>query len=221
RAAAMGVPEDLWQREDTDAGYLQFINNSALGNNGTTIDAINPPLSGYTYTRTPGQAYAPSTYDWRHVALVGNSGQSASDRMPDGNTFVAISNGYMYEVDMNGTVVWQYPDDPQKAFRYTCDHPGIIALLGQNPCGINTVVEEGLKGSIVLLPNPTSGAVRLEGINTADLATIRLIDGTGRTLTTYSPGPSIDLEDRPNGAYMLEVVLRDGTRFIERIALSR
>ena len=72
------------------------------------IDAINPVRNGYLYPRTPGTAFGPTSYDWRHSCLANSAGQSASDRMPDGNTFVALSDSYMYEVNAQGTVVWQY-----------------------------------------------------------------------------------------------------------------
>ena len=204
-----------------NAGYLQFVNNSALGNTGTTIDAIDPPLNGYTYTRTPGQAFTPSTYDWRHVALTGNSGQSASDRMPDGNTFVAISNGYMYEVDTNGNVVWQYADGPQKAFRYTCDDPGIIALLGADPCGLNTGVEGSTGTAIGLSPNPTTGSLVLGGLSLSSIRAITVMDASGRIVSRPAPQRTIDLGTHQNGWYLVEVELTDGRHLFERVVLTR
>ena len=62
------------------------------------------------------------------------SGQSASDRMSNGNIYVNASGGQggagvMYEVDSIGNLVWgPYNASSPKGFRYECDYPGIIAL---------------------------------------------------------------------------------------------
>lgn len=199
-----------------NAGFLQFVNNAGGGGNQTTVDAINPPLNGYNYTLNAGQAYGPTSYDWRHVTLTSNSGQSASDRMPDGNTFVAISNGYMYEVDDNNTVVWQYADDPQKAFRFTCDHPGIVALLGANPCGTNSIEELGAE-ALILAPNPSNGEIRLNGINLSEVETMQLVDATGRVVETYRPSNYIDVHEHKNGVYVLNIELTSGTIISKRL----
>ena len=61
-------------------------------------------------------------------------GQSASDRMSNGNIFVNASGGQggagvMYEVDSLNNIIWgPFNAQSQKAFRYECDHPGIQVL---------------------------------------------------------------------------------------------
>ena len=124
-----------------DAGHIMFFNNRGISTTTSTVDAILAPHNGYTYSLTPGQAYAPSAPDFRHVCVNNASGQSAADRLSNGNTFVNLSGKYMYEVDSNDVVIWQYSAGPAKAFRYECDHPGIIALLGANPCNLTSVEE--------------------------------------------------------------------------------
>ena len=94
---------------------------------------INPERDGFTLPVDAGTVWGPTNYEWRHQCLANSAGQSASDRMPNGNTFVALSDAYMYEVDEAGTVVWQYNASPQKAFRYTCDDAGHHRAVGTRP----------------------------------------------------------------------------------------
>ena len=128
-----------------NGGFLQVFNNSGAGNNQSTIDAIETPLdpnTGYTYLRTTGQPFGPSSYSWRYDCPYDAPGQSASNRMTNGNVFVNASGGQggagiMYEADSLGQVVWTYNGGgPAKAFRYECEYPGIINLLN-NPCNVS------------------------------------------------------------------------------------
>tara|TARA_B100000902_G_scaffold398869_1_gene467289 strand:+ start:27793 stop:29469 length:1677 start_codon:yes stop_codon:yes gene_type:complete len=120
-----------------NSGFLQIFNNSGGGNNQSTIDGIKAPLdtvTGFTYFRNQGQPYDPISYSTRYQCVYSAPGQSASDRMSNGNIFVNASagqggSGVMYEVDSNGSIVWgPYNSQSQKGFRYECDYPGIIAL---------------------------------------------------------------------------------------------
>jgi hypothetical protein len=74
----------------------------------TCVDVINPPYNGYNYSLTPGSAYEPSTYNWRHT-YTGNMSQDNgnSQQLPNGNTLICIGmSGYIYEIDSNQTKVW-------------------------------------------------------------------------------------------------------------------
>ncbi len=125
------VHDTRWIPEDgrPNGGGIMFFNNEGAPNGGSTSDIIRPPYDGFNFSYTSGQAYGPTELESRHFCIDDSNGQSASDRLPNGNTFVALSNGYMYEVDQNDDVVWQYPEGPAKAFRYTCDYKGIQELL--------------------------------------------------------------------------------------------
>ena len=120
-----------------NGGYLQIFNNSGNGNGQSTIDGIETPLdpaTGYTYLRSPGQPFGPASFTTRYNCQYSAPGQSASDRMSNGNIFVNASggqggSGLMYEVDINENIVWgPYNAQSPKAFRYECDYPGIVAL---------------------------------------------------------------------------------------------
>ncbi|HQX29993.1 MAG: aryl-sulfate sulfotransferase [Flavobacteriales bacterium] len=204
-----------------NAGYLQFVNNVGGPSGNTVIDAIDPPLNGYNYDRTPNTAFGPTVYDWRHVCLANSSGQSASDRMPNGNIFVALSDEYMYEVDESGTIVWQYNASPPKAFRYLCADPGIIAILGTNVCTLTTEVNEIGSEILEVYPNPSNGAFLLSGVDASQVASIAVVDGIGRSVRSVRNTLLVDLSDQAEGIYHMQVTLGSGQRIMERIVVQR
>lgn len=204
-----------------NAGFIQIVNNE--GSNGhTTIDAIDPPLNGFNYDLTPGQAYEPATYDWRHECIDDADGQSASDRMSNGNVFVALSQEYMYEVDTQGTVVWQYAGNgPQKAFRYECDHPGLAALLGADPCGL-VGIEEDVAAKIRFSPNPSNGVFNINGLP-MDLSSwnISIFDMIGKEVFGVASSNQIDLTGKDNGFYFVVINFENGERITKKICVSK
>ncbi|MCB0761161.1 MAG: aryl-sulfate sulfotransferase [Flavobacteriales bacterium] len=188
------------------AGYVQVFNNE--GNNGhSTVDAINPPLNGYNYDWTPGQQYQPASYDLRHECLDDANGQSASDRMSNGNIFVNLAGGmggggYMYEVDGDDNVVFQYNANSAKGFRYECDHPGIQALL-DNPCDTPDEVEDLSRLGVNLFPNPSTGVFHLAGeFPLSGVEVIKVFDATGKLILDASNTDSIDLSGCDDGIYV-------------------
>ena len=126
-----------------NGGFLQVFNNSGGGNGQSTIDGIETPWdpNTKTYLRNQNQPFSPSSYSTRYICAYSASGQSASNRMSNGNIFINASGGQggagrMYEVDSTGNIIWgPYNADSHKGFRYECDYPGIIAL---EPYMINT-----------------------------------------------------------------------------------
>lgn len=203
-----------------NAGYLQFFNNEG-GNNVSTVDAIDPPLSGYNYTLTPGQAYEPASYDWRHTCLEEADGQSASDRMSNGNTFVAMSQEYMYEVDDQGNIVWQYAAGPQKAFRYECDHPGLTALLGADPCGL-VGIDEAEAANISIAPNPSNGIFKISGLPVDEtVSTISIYDMIGKEVYGVVANSTIDLTSKDNGFYFISINFTSGDRITKKVCLRK
>ncbi|MCX6249963.1 MAG: aryl-sulfate sulfotransferase [Bacteroidetes bacterium] len=98
------VPEDDPRFPNALSGY----NNKGGAGNKTCVDIINPPYNGYNYYLTPGSAYQPSIYTWRHT-YSGNQSQDNgnSQQLPNGNTLVCIGmSGFIYEIDSNQVQVW-------------------------------------------------------------------------------------------------------------------
>lgn len=106
-----------------NAGYIVAFNNKGGSGSKSCIDFINPPYDGYNYLYTPGTAYAPSSYEWRHT-YTGMASQNLgnSQQLPNGNMLICIAtSGYLYEIDSNQNVVWSKAigGTIAQAFRYT------------------------------------------------------------------------------------------------------
>ena len=193
------VHDVRWIKNDgrPNGGYLQVFNNEGAGNSQSTIDAIETPLdpnTGYTYLRTAGQPFGPSSYSWRYDCPYDAPGQSASNRMTNGNVFVNTSGGQggagiMYEADSTGQIVWTYnAGGTEKAFRYECEDPGIINLLN-NPCNVswdcvnNTCVDPGDgTGTYAFLSDCNSACLIQDSWNCINNTCVDPGDGSG----TYS-----------------------------------
>jgi hypothetical protein len=112
------VPSDNPTYPNQLCGY----NNKGGTGSKTCVDILNPPYNGYTYSLTPGTAYAPSTYSWRYT-YSGNVQQDNgnSQQLPNGNTLVCLGMaGLIYELNPSQTVVWSKSTGGTNAqsFRY-------------------------------------------------------------------------------------------------------
>ena len=200
------VHDPRWIKDDGRplGGFIQYFNNSGASNGGSTVEAIEAPENGFLYNLLENY-YGPASYDFQHVCLVSNSGQSASDGMSNGNTFVNVSQNYMYEVNQNGDVVWQYNAGPTKAFRYECDHPGIISLLGQDPCNLLSITEENLS-QLNLYPNPSNGIFQIDGFKLGhNNLTIKVVNIYGEIIFETHNTLSIDLSNYADGVYFAKM----------------
>jgi hypothetical protein len=89
------------------AGALAGFNNNGISNNQSAVDMFMPPYDGYNYEYTPGSAYAPSTYNWRHACNGHTNSEGSAQNLPNGNILVCISQaGSIYEIDSNNTLLW-------------------------------------------------------------------------------------------------------------------
>jgi len=211
------VHDVRWIEDDgrPNGGYIQFFNNEG-NNGGSAVDAINPAMTGYNYDLTLGNAYLPSSYEWRHDCITSATGQSASDRLSNGNTFVNVSNQYMYEVDSNDNVVWQYNAGPTKAFRYECDHPGINILMGVNSCSTVGLNEESF--SVSLAPNPSTGLFTLEGMLESNFR-VSVFDMQGRLVLQQSNLAKIDLNEQLDGLYIVSIEIDEHATMTKKVSL--
>ena len=217
---ARWIPDDGRPR----GGYIQFFNNDGTGSRSTT-DAIIPPVAqdGFNYEWTPGQPYAPDQADWRHVCLSNASGQSAANSMPNGNTFVNLSRGYMYEVDQNDNVVWQYAEGPAKAFRYTCEHPGIQVLIDsgyiENLCLRTSNLDETVV-DLTIFPNPGNGRFTIGASH--DILSLRAFNLLGSRLTVEKLNKNeYAISNQTEGVYIISVELENGRNVLSRLTIIK
>ncbi|NRA12691.1 MAG: aryl-sulfate sulfotransferase, partial [Crocinitomicaceae bacterium] len=217
------VHDPRWIEDDgrPNGGYIQFFNNGGGSGGVSVIDAISAPESGFMYT-IAGNSYGPSAYDWRHECLATSSGQSAHNRMSNGNTFVNVSGEYMYEVDANDNLIWQYAEGPTKAFRYECDHAGLEVILGADPCDLLSLSEETLEG-IQFYPNPSAtGVFVVDGVNVLDQdVLITVVDVYGKVVFEMNNAQEIDLSAMSNGVYFATLNFGDKSIVTKKLSLVR
>ncbi|MCC7466415.1 MAG: aryl-sulfate sulfotransferase, partial [Saprospiraceae bacterium] len=120
-------------------GWLGVFNNFGVSNNISAVDLFQPPWDGVQYTHTPGQAYLPLTYGYRHATNGFSGNMSSSQQLPNGNMLVCLAAaGKVYEIDPNGNQLWQYTTNFSwipKAWRYSrcfIEHPK-IAVASPDP----------------------------------------------------------------------------------------
>ena len=207
-------------------GYLQMFNNRGISNNQSTVDAIQTPIdpnNPNTYSRIAGQAYGPTTYDDRYVCQYSAPGQSASNRMSNGNLFVNASggqggSGIMYEVDQNDNIIWQYNGNgPAKAFRYECEYPGIINLLN-NPCSVG--IDNQKEEITSINPNPSNGVFAISGLKAG--SELVIFNAIGKRINIkISANNTIDLSNYPNGIYFVLIHTQDGEISSKKLILDK
>jgi hypothetical protein len=189
------------------------------------VDVFLAPLdsaNGNNYLRTSGQAFGPASYNSRYVCQYSAPGQSAADRMSNGNIFVNTSGGQggagiMYEVDQNENIVWQYNGGgPAKAFRYECEHPGIISLLN-NPCSVGIKNTKDSKFSIY--PNPSKGVFNIDGLTKS--FTVNIFNVYGKLLSIEISNAKVNLSNQPNGIYLIKILDSNGNFSSKKIILNK
>ena len=207
-----------------NGGFLQIFNNSGVSNNQSAIDGIETPWDDNTntYLRSSGQPFSPISYSTRYECAYSASGQSASDRMSNGNIYVNASSGQggagvMYEVDESGNIVWgPYNSQSQKGFRYECDYPGITALepfmtnTNSTSCFDATAISENDEvDNLVLFPNPAIDHIT---INNKGVKEIYNIMGV-RVVKTSST--KINVNHLASGIYNIRIADRN-IKFIKK-----
>lgn len=114
------------------AGSLVGFNNQGVSNSKSSVDIIAPPYTeDGNYSKTPGAAFEPTTYTYRHAANGFTSNEGGSQQLPNGNMIVCVAKaGYVYEVDANEKVLWSANVNGAlcQAFRYSkCYIEGTLA----------------------------------------------------------------------------------------------
>ena len=238
------VHDVRWITDDgrPNSGYLQIFNNSGVSNNQSAIDGIETPVdpnNPYQYFRNTSQAYGPSTYTTRYACQYSASGQSASDRMSNGNIFVNASGGQggagvMYEVNDLGNIIWgPYNSDTEKGFRYECDHPGIIALepymnsTATSSCfNASYTTEISDEHSLDIYPNPSKEYVNINFFSSG-FSDIRIVlyNSLGENILNIKSdsfsgqfNKMLDLSKFPSGFYTVKVITSDGVSISKKLS---
>ena len=153
--------------------------------------------------------------------------------MSNGNIFVNASGGQggagvMYEVDQNGTIIWgPYNADTQKAFRYECEHPAIIALepfmnsTATSSC-FSTSISNFNNQNLSIYPNPTNGFVNVNfPLNDIDNVRLKIRNHLGQEIKLVNRTNSIDMTNQPNGVYHFSIFVDDEEIETFKVALIK
>ncbi len=103
------------------AGCLAAFNNGGTSGK-STIDIVNAPRNGYTYTRADGAAFEPASYTYRRICSGKSNNMGSSEQFPNGNMMICVAqSGLVYEIDSLGTTLWSksYSGVVPQAHRYT------------------------------------------------------------------------------------------------------
>ena len=238
------VHDARWIEDDgrPNGGFLQIFNNRGVSNSISAIDGIDAPWDAATnsYLRTPGQAFAPFSYSTRYECAYSASGQSASDRMSNGNIFVNASGGQggagvMYEVDSLENIVWgPYNAQSPKGFRYECDYSGIIALAPYmnsetSSCFLSASLESVNKEGLSVYPNPTNSdvTIKFESSIISDIK-IGVYNTLGQKVLSQQINSfsglfkqEVDLKDYAEGIYIVNVISENGKFFTKQISFIK
>jgi hypothetical protein len=138
--------------------------------------------------------------------------------------------GVMYEVDASGSIIWgPYNAGSQKAFRYECDHPGIVALepfmnsTATTTCFSGMSIGEDAR-AVVMYPNPVTDQLYVQLPSASDHASeLLILDALGRVVYSRTIQPheqelKVDFTDLATGVYNVQVHTQNGRRFKRMIA---
>lgn len=180
------------------AGWLGGFNNNGVSNSISAVDLFQPPWDGTQYTHTPGQAYLPATYGYRHQANGYSSNMSCSQQLPNGNMLICLATaGKIYEINANGTQIWQYSSPSSfipQASRYSrCYLENPVATVqtpdpaicsgGSAPLGVSAAATN--VNSFTYAWSPNDG---LSASNISNPVVSGITDTTVYTVTITTPG---------------------------------
>jgi hypothetical protein len=105
-----------WVTEGIDQDKLMVFNNGTNQSRAySTVDLIDPPVDGNGFYSTPtaGESFLPADYFWTYEAPINtdfySSNISGAHRLPNDNTLICEGRkGHLFEVDLNGNIVWEY-----------------------------------------------------------------------------------------------------------------
>lgn len=207
------------------AGYVQIFNNEGLDGS-SRIDALELPRDGFLFSREPGQAYGPPTATWTHFCRDDADGQSASAALPNGNTYVNLSRNYMYEVDKDDNLVWQYSEGPSKGFRYTCDHPAIQSLISGGHIDATTcelsATQDISNNPVVVSPNPSTGMFHLTDLEEGlFISSVTVTEPNGRVyMVKKGDMNTVDLSYLSPAVYFMKIDFSNGRSVTKRVIIE-
>jgi hypothetical protein len=205
-----------------EGDILVFNNGDRPGgaNDYSDVAEIAPPVdeNGH-YHIAPDSAFGPSAPIWVHGGpgtFDGGATQCGAYRLPNGNTLITLSRGYIFEVTESGTTVWDY-DHPDgsiaRAERYWEESSSVALDMGLGSQAPLRLVPS--------FPNPFLGSTQL-GLVLAEEARVRveIFSISGRRVTVLLDGHCNAKETRMtwDGRDAGGLSLASGTYFMRVVA---
>ena len=156
-----------------EENIILFNNNSRVGEENDTSEVIEfrPPDDYYI---EDGEPWGPTEPIWTFSDTFYAPKQSGAFRLPNGNTFVTVAGGDMFEVTYDKEIVWEHTGSSNtfRAQKYGLDY---LALLGDvNHDGVINVIDIVLVVGYVLEASYIiDGDVNEDGVlNILDIVTL-------------------------------------------------
>lgn len=102
-----------WIANGTYEGSIILFNNGS-GRGYSSVDIITPPVNGYNFDITAGQAFGPIEQDWIYTdpddstAFFGTAISGAHITAADRVMICEGPSGHFFEIDYNGNKYWDY-----------------------------------------------------------------------------------------------------------------
>ncbi len=201
------VPQDC-----PNAGYVVGFNNGATSRY-SSGDYINPPLNGYSYNITPGEAYEPTSYSYRKLASGKTTNMGNIQELPNGNVLMCIAlSGKIYEYAPSGDLVWSHSAGKSvpMAWRYSLayvdsgsSNPTIAAAASpQSVCSgdavrLSSVVGGGSGFTFAWKSNPPGFVSTEQNVAATPLQnTVYIVTATNGAIT-ISDSVTVTVKSRP------------------------
>ncbi len=193
--AILNVTHDAhWIPEGVpNTGRMVGFNNKGVSSSASAVDQVILPVNGYTYTKTAGQPYGPTTYTARHAVNGYSSNMGNSQQLPNGNMLVCVAtSGKIYEINSAGTQLWTKTLTGQVAQSFMYDS----CYIFNTPPAIPSIT---LSGSTLTSTAATTyqwymNGVLISGANSqtysptvSGIYVVRITDANG-CVYRYSPG---------------------------------
>lgn len=97
----------------------------------------------------------------------------------------------------------------------------IRPVMGSDAYFLDVDENQEAKNELVLYPNPANDMVRIDGIDANSANEIVIFDIAGRAVKHYQYCNELNVSDLQNGAYMLRVVMNDGSSMTSKLLIAK
>lgn len=97
----------------------------------------------------------------------------------------------------------------------------IRPVMGSDPYFIGIDENQEIASNMTLYPNPANNVVRIDGVDAEFAKEIVIYDIAGKAVKHYMYCNELNVNDLQNGAYMLRVIMKDGSCETSKLLISK